>query len=101
MASDPSSSFLTFFFGGGLTLPLVARLRLTVAKAASLSLSALPLEALAVVAWDLRRTAGDLVSLAGDEASGMSSSSSLSESWTAARFRGRDLPGARTPLAWD
>lgn len=98
MASDPSSSFLTFFFGGGLTLPLVARLRLTVAKAVSLSLSALPLEALA---WDLRRTAGDLVSLAGDEASGMSSSSSLSESWTAARFRGRDLPGARTPLAWD
>ena len=91
MASDPS--FLTFFFGGALTLPFEARLRLRVAKAASLSLSAFPLATKAVVACDLRRAAAESVFLTGEEASGISSSSSLSEPWTATRFRGRDLPG--------
>lgn len=92
MTSDPSS-FLTFFFGGALTLPFERRFRLTVARAVSLSRSALPLEEIVAVACDSRCTAAGWVFLAGEEASGMSSSSSLSESGTAARFRGRDLLG--------
>lgn len=100
MASD-LSSFLTFLFGGALTLPFGARFRLTVDKATSLTLSTLPLEAIAAVACDPRRAATEWVVLAGDEASGISSSSSLSESWAATRFRGRDLLSVWTPFAWD